>query len=227
MRKYLYVATIAASALVLAAPAAQAHTAQAHAAPAHAVHVLTIGKARGKAVAPKAKLKANVAKGTSATFSLSGQKITCHIFKFTKRVIVNPVRPGTATLSNTALTVGKCTTSVKGAKISITAQDLPYNVSASDAKGDPVTVSGRSSSSPIELTAKVSLGVQSITCSYSAPSISGHFSNKTHLVTFAKQPFTAVTGGNPICPPGPALFSAHLGPIRDVSVTGSPIIYVN
>lgn len=227
MRKHLYVATIAASALVLVAPAAQARVTTAHATTAHATHVLTIGKLRGKPVAPGAKLVANVAKGTSASFSLSGQRIVCQLFRFVKKLTLNPLRPGTATLSNTSLRIGKCKTSVAGAKVDkITVQGLPFNVSASDARGNPVTVSGQNPSSPIGLTATVSLGNNSITCSYSAQSISGHFSNKTHLVTFSKQPLTK-SGGATLCPAGPVLFSAHLGPIRDVSVSGSPIVFVN
>lgn len=227
MRKYLS-AAIAVSVLVLVAPAAQARTTSAHTATPHAaVHVLTIGKLRGKPVAPKAKLTAGLAKGTKASFKISGQSLVCKVVRFIKKVVLNPTRPGTATLVNTGLTFAKCTISIAGVKLGkIQVLGLPFSVSASDTKRDLVTVSGQNTKSPITLTAPASFGTTKFSCSYSAQSISGHFSNRTHLVTFVKQQFTKSAGAG-VCPAGPALFSAKFGPIRDVSVRGSPIIYVN
>src|SRR6266851_3981549 len=141
MRKFVpVVAAIAASAAVVAVPA----TLAAAAAPAH---VLTINKVGGPAVRAGAVLKAGLKKGTKAVFSLGNGsvKLTCKSSKVSATVRANPVKPGTATESLTAITTAKCTFSgITGVTFkSIKAKNLPYKAKVSDATGFPVTVSGQ------------------------------------------------------------------------------------
>lgn len=217
MRRYLYVAIATASALALAAPAAKAAGS----------HVLTTGKLGGPAVAPKAVLTAGLAKGSTATFTTTEVTVTCKKAAFSKRVIANPPAPGTAKLAATKQTFGKCASNVSGVTVkSVKAMNLPYNVAVSDATGDPVTVSGRRTSKPLEFTATISAAGQVFSCSYSAASITGSFSNKDNVVSFSDQPFTFKTGGS-LCPTGTADFTAAFGPIIDSSIKGSPKVFVN
>ncbi|HET7012593.1 MAG TPA: hypothetical protein VFI65_01700 [Streptosporangiaceae bacterium] len=219
MRKYLYLAMAAASASVLAAPVV------ASAAPTAKPHVLTIGKAGGTAVKVGAKLSASLVKGTTATFSLNGMKLTCKSASFTAVVVKNPTKPGKALESLTAQTVAKCTT--PGITIKKTfASNLPYNTSVSDAKGDPVAVTPRSAKKPIKLTAVASVGATTVSCPYTATIVKGAASNKGNTITITKQKFTVVKGSNALCPPA-ANFTAKFGPVKDISVKGSPAVFVN
>jgi len=222
VRKYLYLAMAAASVSVLAAPVV------ASAAPTAAHHVLTVGKARGNAVKVGAKLRASLAKGTKATFALNGMKLTCKSSSFTGVVVKNPTAPGKALESVTAQTVAKCTTSVSGITIkSVKANNLPYNSTVSDKKGDPVTVAGRTKTKPISLTSVGSLGTTTISCTYTAKSIAGAASNKGNTITITNQKFTLVKNSNAFCPQGTAKFTAKSGPLKDTSVKGSPAVFVN
>ena len=99
MRKYLYLAAVATSAAVVALPATSAFAAG---------HVLTIKKTGGTAVKSGAVLKAGLAKGTSAVFSLGNEKLTCKSAKFTAKVKSNPAKPGKATESLTKQSFSKC-----------------------------------------------------------------------------------------------------------------------
>jgi hypothetical protein len=222
VRKYVYLAMAAASVSVLAAPVV------ASAAPTAKPHVLTVGKARGTAVKVGAKLSASLAKGTVATFALNGMKLTCKTSSFTAVVTKNPTAPGTALESLTAQTVAKCTTSVAGVKIkSVKANNLPYNTTVSDKKGDPVTVAGRTKAKPLSLTSTGSLGQTTIACTYTAKSIAGAASNKGNTITVTSQKFTLVKGSNAFCPQGTAKFSAVFGPVTDTSVKGASKVFVN
>jgi len=221
VRKYLYLAVAAASAAVLAAPiVADAAPAAAHS------HVLTVKKVRGTAVKPGAILTANLARGSSAVFSLSGIVITCHQSSFTAKVIKNPTAPGKATESITNETIGKCTVNIPMAKVGkTTISNRPYNSSVSDKKHFPVVVSGRTKSKPIELSATASLNGQSISCTYKAASIMGSASNKGSTITIVKQKFTKA-GGAMICP-ATATLTVTYGPVKDTSVRGKPAVFVN
>ncbi len=173
--------------------------------------MLTVGKAGGAAVKVGAKLTASLVKGTKATFAMSGQTLTCKSASFTAVVTKNPTKPGKALESLTAQTVSKCKTSVAGIKIKKTfASNLPYNTSVSDAKGDPVAVTGRSAKKPIELTAVAALGTATVTCPYTAKIVKGAASNKGNTITVTKQKFTVVKGSNGLCPPAASL----LGQVR-------------
>jgi hypothetical protein len=214
MRQYLCLAMIAASAVVLAAPAAQA---------APAVHVLTVGKAGGTAVRPGAVLKARLAAGTKATFKLSGKGVTCTRAASSATVSANPNAPGTARASLTALTFARC--SAPGfTQTSLTVKNLPYPVTVSDSKGDPVTVSGRARTRPLSVTAKLKSATTSLTCTYTAASITGHFSDATSSVTFTGQKLTKSAGKGCLAK---VYFTATFGPVVDSSVKGSPKVFVN
>jgi len=223
VRKYLYLAMAAASVAALAAPVA------AGAADTASPHVLTISKAGGTAVKPGAILKSSLAKGTSAVFSLMGQTLTCKSASESAKVAKNPAKHGTATESLTAMTIGKCTIKVKGISgitvKSVKANNLPYAVSVSDAKGDPVTVSGTSKTKPVKTTVTVTFLGSAIPCSYKATALKGAAANKANSIAFSKQKFTKVSGSSS-CPPS-AAFTATFAPVTDSSVKGNPKVFVN
>jgi hypothetical protein len=218
MPKYLYVVAAAASALLMAAPGAQAEAASAH--------VLTIGRTGGTAVSKGAVLFASLAPNTVVVVTEGKQKLTCKSATVTSKVVSNPAAPGKATESVIKETLSKCTLSVKGVTIkSAAALNLPYVSTVSDSKGNPVTVSGRSKSKPLGFIATVKIGTTTITCSSKAASITGHASNRGNTVSFSKQTFTKLKGGSR-CPKSGA-FSATYGPLKDTSVKGSPKVFVN
>ncbi len=224
MRKYLYLAMTAASVAALAAPAAAA------AATSASGHVLTIGRAGGKAVAAKAVLKAGLAKGTTAVFSLgkgkSAETLTCKSAGFSATVVSNPAKPGKATESQTAQTVGNCTVNKKGIVIKgVKALNLPYKVTVSDSKGDPVTVTGSKKGKPIELAATAAAGSFKVTCTYKIGTLKASASNKGNTITITNQEFFYVSGG--IFCPAKANFSAKFGPVTDSSVKKGPAVFVN
>lgn len=222
MRKYLYLAAVAASAAAVVLPATSAYAAG---------HVLTIRRTGGTAVRIGAVLKAGLATGKNAVFSLvmgtSTEKLTCKSASFSATVKTNPVKPGTATESVTSEKFGKCTTNVSGVTVkSIKVGNLPYKASVSDATGFPVTVKGQSSTKPISVTVTVAVqGLPNpITCTVKTGTVKGHASNTGNTITFAGQKFTGSSGG--LCPTS-AKFSATFGPVVDSSVTGSPKVFVN
>jgi hypothetical protein len=225
VRKYLYLAMAAAAATVLAAPVV------AQAAPSAHAHVLTVKKVGGTAVKPGAALKASLAKGSSAVFSLgSGSAaitIKCKSSSFTAVVVKNPTAPGKATEDITAESIGKCSVSISGASVkSVKAVNLPYDSTASDKKGFPVTVTGRKKSKPIELSAVASALGETISCAYKAATIAGAGSNKGNTITIKNQKFSVVKGSNSLCP-GTSTFSAKYGPVKDTSLRGNPAVFVN
>lgn len=223
MRKYLYAAPLVGAALVLATSAAQAQTAT----PRTATHVLTISKLHGKAVKVNAVLKASLAKGTTATITLGTHKMTCKKASFALTVLTNPAAKGKATASVTSEKISRCTINVTGISVtSIVAGNLPYNATVSDARTDPVKVTETSSDAPLSFTATISAGVLgSVVCTYTAAGSTGHASNRHHTVKFTKQPFNLASA--PPCLAGPAKLSLTFGPIRDTSVSRSPIVFIN
>lgn len=221
MRTYLRLAAVAASALVVALPmTAQAAT----------VHVLTIGKVGGKAVAKGAVLKAGLASGTNAIFKLTlgstTYKATCTKGAFASKVTKNPAKPGKATESVTAQSFSSCTLNTTAATLkSLKAVNLPWVATVSDASGFPVKVIGSTSTKPVSFTATVSALGQSITCTYTSTAVKGHASNTGNKITFSGQKFAVKSGSNG-CPTS-STFSATFGPVKDTSVTGSPKVFVN
>jgi hypothetical protein len=211
----------AASVAVLAAPvAAGASEATAHS-------VLTISKAGGTAVKVGAVLKASLAKGATATFSTSEFTLTCKTATFSAKVTKNPKAKGTADESLTSQAFSKCSVSLQGVSVkSIKISNLPYNTTVSDAKGDPVTVSGTKSSKPISTTVTVSFSGESFACSYSTKTLKGVASNKGNTIAFTKQSFTGAKGQSSLCPKT-ASFTAKFGAVKDSSVKKSPAVFLN
>jgi|SRR5579859_877704 len=224
MRKFVPVAAaIAASVAVVAVPATLAYAK----AP---VHVLTIKKTGGTAVKTGAILKSSLKAKTSAVFTVgtSGDKLTCKAANFTAKVTANPVKPGSATESITAISTSKCTFSGITATLeSFKTHNLPYTATVSDAAGFPVTIKGQSSSKPIGFGVVVDVsGVGDLTCNYQAASLKAHASNTGSTVAFKNQKFKLGAGSNGFCL-APAVFTATFGPVKDTSVTGSPAVFVN
>jgi len=219
VRKYFYIGAVMATALIAVLPATAAEAAP--------VHVLTTGKVGGPAVRPGAVLKAGLARGTSVVFATSLGKLTCTRSTFTAKVVTNPVRPGTAKESITAQTFSACTISIRGVTIkSLTVGNLPYNATISDARGNPVRISGRTRAKPLLITVTVKIGTGApFSCSVKAASIAGTASNRGNVVAFVKQKFVKAAGGR-FCPAS-GTFSAKWGPVRDSSVRGNPAVFVN
>jgi hypothetical protein len=222
VRKYFYMVAVVAAAVIAVLPAASASAAS--------VHVLTTKKVGGTAVAVKAVLKASLAPRTSAVFSASLGKLTCAKSTFTAKVVTNPAKgakPATATESITAETFSSCKISLAGATVkSESVGNLPYNASVSDAKTHPVKISGRSKAKPLVLSVTVKDGTLTVSCSVKAASISGTWSNKGNETVFVKQKLTYAAGPKTICPAS-GTFSATYGPVKDTSVKGSPLVFVN
>jgi hypothetical protein len=220
MRRHLYLGIAAATALV-ALPTASASAAT--------PDVLTYGSVGGGNVAVGDVLTAGLASGTTATFysSTTGTSgVSCTASSFGATVTANPAAPGTVTESLTSQTFSGCTTNVVGTTgvQSITVNNLPYTVSVSDASGDPVTVSG-TSSSPIKTTVVLGTILGTITCVYTGPSFTGSASATASSLSFTNQTFTLQSGSS-LCF-STAYFSANYAPIADSGQTGSPSVYVN
>jgi hypothetical protein len=220
LRKYLYLAMAAGAALAMASPMI------ANAAPAGHTNVLTAGKAGGAPVKVGAVLAAGLAKGTTASFSFDGMNLTCKTANFSAKVTKNPTAPGKATESLTSQKIAKCSIKFPGLTIkSVAIGNLPYNITTSDAKGDPVTISGTSKKKPLQFTANVSFSGMNFSCVYIAASVSGTASNKGNTITFKNQK-TAFSKGSSDCPTS-SNFSAKFGPVTDSSVKHDPAVFVN
>src|SRR5438309_685847 len=130
MRKYLYMGAAAAIGLVTAVAAAPAN--------ADAVAVLTTGSVGGANVAVGDTLQAGLATGTKATFlDANGKGVSCTSAVFSASIATNPVAPGVATESITALTFSGCTSYISGVSSvqSITIDNLPYSGAVDDSSG--------------------------------------------------------------------------------------------
>jgi hypothetical protein len=224
MRRGVLVAAAVATAVL---PLSLAAAAQA--APTGAkVDVLTISKVGGHNVAAKANLSAGLAPKSELTFGDKTLGLMCKESTITVKVVSNPAKGHTASLSLTKQTLGKCsvtgTLHAEVTSISASVAKLPYKVSISDKKGDPVTVSGAT------LAVKADTVVGNLTCIYTAKTIKGNASNKSQSVTFSKQTFTLDTSASSsLCTDAgtSGSFSASFGPIKDTSVKGKPHVYVN
>jgi hypothetical protein len=228
MPKFRYIALATAAVMVLGAPAGAAYAASAHKAPKP---VLTIGKKGGTAVGKGAVLTAGLARKTSVVLALGTYTATCTSSTLTAKVTGNPARSGKATLSLTRQTIKGCSISVTGVTLkSLTALNLPYNVTISTARRDPVTIAGRRASKPLSFEAAISVGTLNLTCVYTAASASGHASNTGNKVTFAAQKFSLdTTLSSSLCSSAgasTATFSATYGPVRDTSVRHHPKVFV-
>jgi hypothetical protein len=222
MRRYMILAATAAAAAAIVASAVPASAATSD--------VLTNGKVGGTGVKVGAILKSGLKSGSSAKFTgKSGGKagVTCKTSSFTAKVTANPKKPGTAKESLTAQTFSKCTASgVNGVKSvkSVTLQNLPNNVTISDASGFPVKVSGTSASKPLKTTITLNTVLGSIKCVYTAKSISGKGSNTGNTITFTNQKFSKSSGPSTCFASG--FFSASYGPVTNSS-QGNAKVFVN
>lgn len=220
MRRYvlLIIPAITAGLVALSAIPASAAT----------IDVLTISKVGGTNVAVGAIVKANLVSTTKATFATSSGNLTCSASSFSAKVTANPAKPGTAKESLTAQSFSKCVSSTSGVTVtSIKVNNLPYNGTISDASGFPVKISQRSSTAPLKTTVVLNVsGVGSITCIFTAASISGKASNTGNTVSFTNQKFVKGSGSNGFCPAS-GTFTAKYGPVTDSSVTGAPKVFVN
>jgi hypothetical protein len=222
-RGVLVVAAVATAVLPLSLAAA------AQAAPTTAkVDVLTIGKAGGHNVAAKAVLSAGLAPKTTLTFGNANLGLRCKESTITVKVVSNPAKGHSASLSLTKQTLAKCTITGNLAadvtKFSASITKLPYKVSISDKKGDPVTASGATFS--VKATA---LGMN-VTCVFTAKTIKGSASNKNQSVSFSKQKFLLDQSvSTSLCTDAglSGVLSASFGPVKDTSVKGKPHVYVN
>jgi hypothetical protein len=222
MRRYLYLAVAAPTALLMALSAAPALA---------ATHdVLTTGKVGGTNVKVGAILKAGLAKGTSAGFfntSSGTMGVKCTKSSFSAKVTANPAKPGTAKESLTTQSFSSCTSNIAGVTSvkSVKLANLPYKVTVSDASGFPVKVSGTSSSKPLKTTIVLNTVIGTVTCVYSVASISGKASNSGNTNSFSKQKFKKSSGPSTCFSSG--FFTAKYGPITNSSVKGSPKVFVN
>jgi hypothetical protein len=221
MRRYMILAATAATVATVALSALPASAATAS--------VLTNGKTGGTAVRVGAILKAGLKSGTTAKFvGKSGGKtgVTCKKSSFTAKVTANPKRPGTAKESLTSQTFSSCSANVSGVKSvkSVKLQNLPNNVTISDSAGFPVKVSGTSASKPLKTTLVLNTILGSVTCVYTAKSVSGKGSNTGNTIAFSNQKFTKSSGPSTCFAAG--FFSATYGPVTNSS-QGNAKVFVN
>jgi hypothetical protein len=235
MRKALLLAAAAAATamMVSVAPAvASAATVDHQAGPATKSDVLTVKAVGGTDVKAKAILQAGLKTGTSMKFSISidgiSVTISCTKASLSLKTGTNPAAPGTAklTVSKATVTAGNCTVKASQSGLIKSFTSATFSAGAattiSDAKGDPVTMTGP------HLSFTVSTIVGSVTCAYSATKLSGAAANKGSTVTFSNQKFgNLLSGSNSACPTTGFTFSATYAPVKDTSVTKSPQVFVN
>jgi hypothetical protein len=231
MRTRIIAAAVAAAALL---PVTLLAATPASAATKH--DVLTYGKVGGTNVKVKDVLSASLAKKAFATFTsgsgTSATTLKCAKSSFTAKVVTNPTAgKATAKEALTAQTASSCTVTGPDAsliiakKISISLLKPPYSTTVSDKKGDPVVVSKGTVKVVVPTTVAGTL-----TCLYTATTVTGNVSNKHETVTFTKQTLTETTGSSTDCALLPsAKFSAVYGPVVDNSVKGKkkPVVFVN
>lgn len=220
MRKQLLAVAIAATGTLLAvAPSLPASAAT--------VPVLTAGSAgaSGTPVAMGDTVTASLLSGTTSTLSTSSGNITCPTSTFTATVTSNPASPGTADESLTAQTFAGCTAKITGVTSvkSISVLNLAYNAAVSDSSNTLTLTAG--SSGALEVSAALNTILGTITCDYTASSLTGTTSNTNNSVTFTSQATTLLSGSG-LCPKS-GTFSAAYGPTQDTTMAGSPAVFVN
>jgi len=220
MRKYLYLASVAGSALcvLLGAAAAFADTGA----------VLTVGGVGGTNVAVGDTVAASLGSGTSATFystTTGTSGVTCTASSFSSTVTANPPAPGVATETIDAQTFTGCSSNVFGTTgvRSVTLNNLGYQVSV-DGATSVVTVSP-GSAGPIQSTVVISTILGSITCVYQpvAGSLTGAADNTTNSISFVNQQFNKITG-SALCL-STAYWTATYAPVTDTTQSGA--VFVN
>jgi hypothetical protein len=229
MPKYRYLALAAAGVMVLA-PGSVAFAASAHQAAKH--DVLTIKKVDGTAVRKGAKLTAGLAKGAklSVSFGALGGA-SCTTSAITAKVKTNSTTK--ATLSLTGQTASKCTltgeASGLGTLKSVTAVNLPANVTVKAAKGGgTVTVAESSKSKPFGLAASVDVtGVGTLTCAFTAKTITAKAVNKSNSIEVSSVTLSLnskKSNSSECSAVGKTVkVSVTYGPLRDSSAKGAKV----
>ncbi|MFE7189314.1 Tat pathway signal sequence domain protein [Kitasatospora sp. NPDC057541] len=228
IRRTLGTAALAAAAMLAAGTVAPAQAAPAQAA---AVAVLTHTALAGPNVSVGDVLTADLVGGTTANFfsSATGTSgIKCATSSFSATVLSNPTAPGTATEALNTQTFGNCTSNVIGVTgvKSITVNNLAYTNSVSDAAGFPVWLSTGSGGGPVQTTVVLNTILGPITCVYqSAGGLNGTTNNVGQTIGFASQALPKSSGPSTCFATG--YFTATYGPVRDISVPGNPVVFVN
>jgi hypothetical protein len=222
MRKILNVAAILTAATVAVLVASPSYAAGSN--------VLTTGSVGGTNVAVGDVISSGLKSGTSATFFTTAggtSGVTCTVSAFSGTVLTNPAAGGIATESLTTQTFSSCTSNIFGvtAVQSIIVNNLPYNASV-NGTSKAITLTGTSSSAPIQATVKLSTVLGTVTCVYRANSntVAGVTSNTDNSLAFSSQGFTKFSGPN-VCP-GSSFLSATYAPARDTTAAGSPLVFV-
>jgi len=132
----------------------------------------------------------------------------------TAKVTANPKGPGTATVSITSISLSGC--SVGGISASITAVGLPWTVNIGDVNGNLSSTTG---------TVGFKVTAVLIACTFSATSLKGYWSNSVNGIVVPSQNFSLTSGGGSC----PSTFAVHgnLAPVKDTSVSGSPLVFVS
>ena len=221
MRRYLYLAVVAASTLcatLVASTAAYADTGA----------VLTVGAVGGENAAVGDSVVASLASGSSATFystTTGTTGVSCASSTFSTTVTTNPSVPGVATETLDSQNFASCTTNVVGSTgvRSVTLNNLPFTVSV-DGSTNAVTV-GPGSAGVVQSTVIVSTILGTVTCVYrpATGTINGVADNATNAIVFTNQQFNKVSG-SVLCL-STAYFSATYSPVIDT--TQGAAVYVN
>ncbi|MEU0557566.1 Tat pathway signal sequence domain protein [Dactylosporangium sp. NPDC006015] len=201
---------------------------------AHAatVNVLTTVSVGGPNVANGDAVSAPLKTGTTATFySTPGSSsfITCTVSNFGATVTSNVPAPGTAGESLTLQNFSSCTPTgipTVTAVQSIVVNNLPYATTVTSPPSNQVKVTG-TATLPIQTTMKLTSGLGTITCVYRADlnQVVGVANNVGQSITFTNQKFNRFSGPSACFPNG--YFSAAYGPVKDTTVAGSPLVFVN
>ena len=221
MRKPLYFAIAAATALLTSAIALPASAAT--------PDVLTYGSVGGSNVAVGDTITAALSSGTTATFDsdTSGTSgVTCTTSQLTSTVTANPAASGVATESATAQSFDGCSSNVFGVTgvNFVTVQNLPFSAAVDDST-NTITVTG-TSAAPIQSTVELNTLFGAVDCVYQAnnDTLTGTVSNTDTSINFSNQQFN-LTSGSGLCP-GNGYFTASYAPVQDTT-QGGAAVYVN
>lgn len=225
MRKYWYLPVAVGAALLtvfLGSPAS--------ATVALANNVLTYGSLAGNAVAVGHNISSGLKTATTANFystSTGTTGVKCAVSSFVGSVVTNPAVPGTATAKLNTQTFSSCTENINGVNsvVSVTVNNLPYNVSVSSAT-KALTLTG-GATTPIQATVVLNTLLGNVNCVYRANlnTLTGATSNTDNSIQFTNQQFNKFSGPS-VCFTN-AFFTARYAPVRNTSVAGSPLVFVN
>ena len=192
--------------------------------------VLTTGSTGGSTVAVGDALSAPLLSGTQATFynSATGTTgVTCSTSQVSAQVASNPASPGSAAEQLTGLNFDSCSSNVSGVLSvqSLSVDNLPYNVSVSDASGFPVAITP-GTAGPVQATAVLNTLFGTVTCSFQlSGAFSGTADDTANSLSFSNEHFT-LSSGSSLCP-ADGYFSAGYGPVTDTTASGAPAVFVN